>query len=513
MQKDTKGRVLGIAAIFAALLLSMANSFSITSFTISDVDPTTYTIVVMLMLFLFLAFYAKDDKLRLQKGGRNMAYGALLFAFYFVLLAYSRVALSYLFLTYRVDLLLLPVLLLALVVTVFGFNGVRRMRAIFIYALLASPIVLLPIIGVHHQFAVFNSYIVYDTLRAIGIPVVHSGLLITAPSSYSISIAETCADIGAFIALLMFLLPIAYLFDGKLSKKIAWVAAAIALMFLLNIARMSSIALIWAYYGIGNAIATFHIFIGQILFYATIVVMFVLSYKFGLGVPGSKRRNPARKQREATAATHAPQYALCMLFGIIALAFSLPYGSSLRAPLNGFSNAQDQSLTMANIYALNALENAHMDITQLGYIYTDAAFALGNSTDYANQTYVLINYTNRPALVGLNAQYNSSGGIGSLLLRNGITLNSELLESYNSTFAVSYFTVPYNDSGSWLSIRYEFIRQINQQPRSCDVSPSDMGLQNYIQSYLYNLLNRGMQTDNGLVCPAFSVAKAVNSAA
>ena len=50
---------------------------------------------------------------------------------------------------------------------------------------------------------------------------------------------------GIFIALAFFLIPIAYLYDGKTKKKILWVASGLALLLVLNLVRMASISLAW----------------------------------------------------------------------------------------------------------------------------------------------------------------------------------------------------------------------------------------------------------------------------
>ncbi|EQD33186.1 conserved hypothetical protein, membrane, partial [mine drainage metagenome] len=254
MLQKSKIRLLGLVAVLVAFVISIFNSLSITKFQISDTNPMTYIIVVMLMSLLLIMFYMKDDKLQFSYKKANLAYASMLFIAYILLLSYSRVSLSFLFLSYRVDALLFVLVLAAMILAIFGTDGLKRMKFLLFYVLFASPILLMPVINLDTAFTLLNSGVVFNTMRLAGIPVTQVGIKIIGASTSTISIASTCADIGAFIALLMFLVPLAYLYNGRPGRKAAWVVMGVALMFLLNILRMFSIALVWAFYGLNTAI-------------------------------------------------------------------------------------------------------------------------------------------------------------------------------------------------------------------------------------------------------------------
>ena len=504
-----EARLLGIIIILFALLLDLFNSLSLTSLSILDTDPTTYIIVVLLMLFVFPFFYLKDKELKIETKTRNIFYGIALFAAYLIIVAYMRAAFSFLFISYRLDLLALPLYLSALIVMLFGSDGIKRMKLLIIYSVFASPLLLLPLLNLSNVFAIANADIIYGILHSSGIPVVSSGILISA-SGYSISIASTCTDIGAFVALAMFLIPIAYLFNGKIKRKVLWIISGIALMSLLNILRMASIALEWAYYGISNAIALFHLFIGPILFYITIIVMILISYKFRLSMPQINTKGIKIK-------TYAPySLALCVVFGIIGFFFTLPYQSLMPAPIINFNNQQiaNQSGIMIDRYILLTLESAKMNITQIAGNTSDLIFALSKK-NLTSPIYVLVNYSAKPNIEHLKLR-NSSVEMSTSLLKNGIAVSGGTVTSYNSTynntpfFAFDYFTIPYNMSGREFSLRYFFFKKINenQSVSNCQnyTSVNSVGPVNYIDSFIYDAINyESLNSPNG-ICAAYAVA-------
>jgi exosortase/archaeosortase family protein len=383
------------------------------------------------------------------------------------------------------------------------------MKLLIIYSVFASPLLLLPLLNTGNVFALANADIIYNILHSLGIPVVSSGILISA-SGYSISIASTCTDIGAFVALAMFLIPIAYLFDGKMKRKVLWVISGIALMLLLNILRMASIALEWAYYGISNAIALFHIFIGPVLFYITIIVMILISYKFRLSIPQINSRGIKIK-------AYAPYLlALCVVFGIIGFFFTLPYQNLIYAPIINFNNQQiaNQSGIMLDRYVLLTLENAKMNITQMAGNTSDLIFALSRK-NLTSPIYVLVNYSTRPNIENIKLK-NSSVEMSTSLLKNGIAVTGGTVTSYNSTynntlsFAFDYFTIPYNMSGREFSLRYFFFKEINKNQSVSDcqnyTSINSVGPINYIDSFIYNAANsESLNSPNG-ICAAYAVA-------
>ena len=101
------GKAFGIVVLLVATLLAMAGTLLATNFSVLDTDPASYVIVVMLMLFIFIVFSLKED-LHLNRNRKAAVYGIAVFIVYILLLSYFRVSLSSAFMTFRVDALLIP---------------------------------------------------------------------------------------------------------------------------------------------------------------------------------------------------------------------------------------------------------------------------------------------------------------------------------------------------------------------------------------------------------------------
>ncbi len=508
MRTDT-GKVLGIGVLFVAVLLAMVTTIAVTNFTILDTDPTTYVIVVMLMLFALIVFSLKEN-LTLNRDGMQIFYGALIFAGYILLLSYLRASLSFVYTTFGVGALLVPVAILSFTVMLFGFGGVRKLWPVIIYALFASPLLLMPVLWQAGGFANANAYFVYGAMRAFGIPVTINGITITSQASTSISIAATCAPIGTFIALVMFLVPIAYLFNGKRSRKALWVLFGFALLLLLNFGRMFLIAYSWSYYGITQAVAVFHIFAGQILFYAVIVAMLLLAGKCGLRMPRLRKNQlrDLRKDIRKRGVGFNRACAVTLSLGVVALLFSMPYINSMYASPTFFYSA---------IGASGAQTLYQMAGKSIGYIYpkalalgengTSYAFAIENSTSSA--TYIIALAVPIPSQGPIEAGTSPVVGQGRYLLKSGVSVGAGIASAGNYTFELNYFALPFNVSGSYASVNYEFLSPLNTSIPSCGyIGYQSIGLFNYIESSIYNTINGNFNYNaGGFLCSTYLVAQ------
>jgi len=508
--KRSTNKLIGLIILSLAFLLGSFNSITLTGFTISDSNPASYIIVPMLMLFLTIFFSLKED-LSLNRNLRGIVLGAFLFFAYIILVSYSRSALSSLYMSYRVDALLFPLLLASLIAIIFDLNGIRKLKFLILYSAFASPLILLPIINLNAAFTSFNANLVYDILKVVGVPVIKSGITIMAPSSSTVSISSACADWGAFLAFLMFLLPVAYFYEGKISRKVIWAASGFLLVFVLNMLRMSSIALVWAYYGLGAAVSTFHLFIGQVLFDVSIIVMVVLAYRYGLDVKKIKggfvksfKVQLAGLNLKSAALVAIPAFIL----GLIAFVFSLPYLNSVYNPIyitsypvNSISN-----VTIDMVY-MQTSRYSKMNVSALGYIGEMRLFVLSNSTYNGNSSiFALASFSNSTSLGGMLAGYNSISGKHIAILENGVVVTSAKVKSGNYTFDVNYFSLPAVIQGKNLTLNYEFFAYRNASA-SCDMKTDFIS---FVEAWLYNLLNGyAPRVPNGFVCASYWVAGSI----
>jgi exosortase/archaeosortase family protein len=503
---NKKGKLLGILAIFFAFLIVSYSSLSITSPNILDTDASTYIIVVMLMLFVFIIFGAKED-LTFKYSKKNIAYSVVIFLGYILILSFLKVFLSFGFLSYRIDALLFPIPLLAFIILAFGTNGAKKLLPLIIYAAFASPFILLPLLNLNSAFANINAVFIYDVIKSLGIPVSKIGLMITSNAGSSITISTTCVSIGTFVAFVMFLIPIAYLYDGKFKNKFYWITSGVALILILNFARMLSIALIWAFYGLSSAVNLFHTFAGQLIFYAAIILMVLLTYKYDLSIRKAKKgtMKSIRKFYESGNKTYIA-IILIFVLAIIGFVFNYGYNSSVYAPtLSFYKNASTTSAPL-NQKILASLENSKSDVLVLGSGTNGEVFLLRNNNSSINDSiYVVTNvsYMSVPGSTPLG--YTLVGKPSSYLLKNGISITAERAYSDNNTFEINYFALPYNLSGSWATVNYFVFEKTNNLPQDCNISGKN-SLPNYFESLIYNIIKLQSYSTSKIMCQSYLIA-------
>ena len=265
-------RIFQTAIIGIAFIIGAAITLAITAPTILDNNPSSYIIITMLMGILFIFFTIKDRS-PVVKGEYGVIGAAVVFLVYLMILSYAKGLLSFEFLYYRVDALLLPLLLLSIVMAVAGFRGIKRYSPVMAYLLFSSPILLLSILNSNNGLATISSGIVYNLLKLFGANVIQIGMQILAPSGQAIGIAATSVPIGTFIAFIMLLIPVSYLYTGNPSRKTAWLGTGVILLFVLNIIRMVILSLAWVNASVTGSLLTFHSIGGSLIFYIALIAM------------------------------------------------------------------------------------------------------------------------------------------------------------------------------------------------------------------------------------------------
>ena len=347
--------------------------------------------------------------------------------------------------------LLLPIAIAALAALTFGLENVPKFKGVLLYALLASPAVLLPVLNLYLAFTTFNAQIIFQIMKPFvtGASYVVPGTI--SANGYSIGIGQACVSIGIFIALALFVTPLAYLYDGKATRKILWVSGALALLFLLNIFRMLGVAYVWLTYGPNVTVAFIHEFIGAFLFYIVIIVMSLAAGKFGLrlGLYSPKSKNVATKQRKGLVAA-ASRYAALAI--VLALLFSLAYAYETA----GYSTAINVSpIALSSRVTFNystpevarqvgALTDGQ-NFTSLALASTDGRyviFSLSNSTVNAMTPLILLATAPSPSIVNNFKKNNTLLGELSFLDSNGVEETVTGLRSNGTEFFIYNTDMP-----------------------------------------------------------------------
>lgn len=375
-----------IALFTVLVIIAIATSFFITSGSIIDTDPTTYVIVPLLMLPLFCIFIAKN-KIIPEVDKRSVKLGVLVFVIFIALTIYLRYSLSFLFLSYRVDMLLFPLFILSMALLLFGFENLGRFKELMVYALLASPLIFIPFIAWNQGFAVANTVAIYAVAKPFLPSISYTPPITISTPLYRIGIGEACVGVGILIAMLLFMLPLAYLYEGTRLRKAIWVISGFVLLLVLNFMRMLGIMMAWFVYGPSNAVLLVHLFVGILLFYIAIIVMMLLAGRYSLRI---KPIGTTKGKKAIHSKGEVPRLAvaLAVLFSLVYFAFTYYY-----------SGAYDVS----PVYLLGNT-GAHFNNSTIGSI-----------------AYSLINYS------GFSARLNLYGNTGAVLLLSKGNLSAPIL--------------------------------------------------------------------------------------
>ncbi len=407
-------KIAGVIALAVAIAISVLNQLASMPLSVLDTDPSTYIVVPVLMMPLFALFYMKSD-IRMKASTRGIATGIAAFAAFIALTAYLRYVFYYEFLSFRIDLLLMPLLLIAYISILFGTESIAKFRALLLYSIFASPAILSFAFKLNAVFASANTVLVFHVLRLFGQAVRYVQPTFIAFGSTSIGIGEACAGIGVLIAVVMFLVPIAYLYDGNGLRKAYWIASGFALLLLLNIIRMASIGGVWLAYGPQATVSFIHSFAGVLLFYIAIIAMMLLIGVYGLRFPAGSK--PKLKERLGWKG-EKKAYAAVALVLLMSLAyFYLTYNYTTAAIIS--------PVNFENVVPFNANSPAIAD-----YLYASMNSIGTNGTRVEE----IVGNAGSPVIMLIsNATYNSTNPVVMAIVPSNTSLIKDFLT--NSTLA------------------------------------------------------------------------------
>ncbi len=428
--------------IFAVLIaVIIAASVSITQYNISDTDPSTYVIIPMLMLPVFAIFMLKDKSILPNVDRNDMLIGAVLFAAFILLEMNSFASFGGAFFSYRIDMLLLPIAIIALAIMLFGMKNLDKFAPIAIYSVFASPVLLLPIIEMNLGFASANTFAIYLASKLVFHGISFSSPITLYFNNSGISIGNACIGIGAIIGLVVFLIPVAYFLKGRIFRKIVWILSALALLLVLNFVRMLLISIDWFLYGPNSTISQLHSFIGQLMFYGIIVVMLLAVGRYGMEYPAIKldEGKMPRKQRYGNVV-------IAVVFTAFYFFLSLSYiGASYVSPQYLSNNP------VFNWDSASSLFGAHA-------LYKGPSYSLINSQNTSIDI-VLQNATNNGVPIEIIFAKQNASIENFISYNKSIIAWKEYLGTYGTSFVyeygvpntkmfVYYAKVPYSSGGT-----------------------------------------------------------------
>jgi len=466
-----------IAVFVLSIVIMLANSFFATSSSILDTDPSTYIIVPIVMLPLLSIFIFKN-KIKPEAKRLDLLVGFILFILFLFTITYLRYTFSFLFMSYRLDMLIFPLAIASIAITIFGFENINKFKALMIFALFASPIILTPIFFANQNFAEMNAYIVYVVMHAFDKSVAFTPPISISGNGYAIGIGESCAGIGALIGIIMFLIPIAYLLDGKLRTKMLWVLSGFILLLILNFIRMATIGLIWLWLGPNQSTSFAHSFAGALIFYITIIAIILAAPLFKLKVPKlSKKRIHRRKTRHTLSPLILP-----IIYALLYFLLTTNYANSIYvSPALMHANAALNGSAFENFISSNVNTTGFATVSYLFSNTSDILLFVNQTFNKTNPIAMLITAPNIKAEKELLANMSILGS-ATFMSKNGINIYLYQVYSNSTIYYMGFEELPYvSDDEYYVESEYFITTEVaGSLNLKCGYSKF---------TYLYNILN------------------------
>jgi exosortase/archaeosortase family protein len=236
---------------------------------------------------------------------------------------------STMFWVYRVDLFTLPFFVAGAVAIIFGVRVMWRQKLAIAYLFLAWPYpyqsVLLRVLdaftaatifGIEKILTVVHVATPVSSLDSTLFSVVHNG------RSFPLSIVSACSGVNSVVGFLLVGSAFAAIVRGPLLRKVAWLLGGMALLWAINLGRITFIFWAGRTWGENVAINILHPFVGMLTFSIGVVIMVLmikpLGMHIGIGEPRPNLRPPGDPAVPRAAAIAVPKVYLAVVVALVA---------------------------------------------------------------------------------------------------------------------------------------------------------------------------------------------------
>jgi exosortase/archaeosortase family protein len=295
--------------------------------------PLAYLALVPVIVVLLIAIRALTPHREPDIHDRYLDYmiGLPLLAGALILLIVLPIRMSTFYWYWRIDLLSLPLFLAGAVSLVFGLRALWRVRLAIAFLFLAWPVpYLLVLTGELNAVTAITLAMLRLVLRFVPLaqplPSTDQALFVIAHAGnqFTLSVGSACSGVNGMVGFGLVGLAFASLVRGRLSAKLLWLAAGLALIWLLDLARVLAIFAAGSVWGERFALNVLHPVVGLAFFNAGVLVMVAALPLFGLGLrfpplrlssgrgtaPRVARRPPAVKRAKVAVAILAAMAAV-----------------------------------------------------------------------------------------------------------------------------------------------------------------------------------------------------------
>ena len=299
-----------VAVCLAAVVLAFHYSLSTLVRTLQLDTPLAYLGLVPGISLVLIARRARRDTWEPPIHDRQVDYivGLPLLLVALAVNLFLPVRLSAMFWLWRLDLLALPLFASGAIVLLFGVRTLWRLRLPVAFLFLAWPMPYTTVIL--HQIELFTNTTLVGVKAGLHLmPGVAKPLgggdgslfqIQHGAHGFPVGVASACSGVNGLVGYA--LVGGAFLFEvtGRWWRRALWLSVGLALVWVLNVARILGIFVAGHLWGEGFAIDALHPVLGLILFNVGVIVMLCLLGRFGLSLDG-----PVAAERRALDETGA----------------------------------------------------------------------------------------------------------------------------------------------------------------------------------------------------------------
>ena len=198
------------------------------------------------------------------------------------------ISMSHQFWLQRLDLIGLPLFASGVVILFFGVRHFWALRVPIGFLFLSWPVPYLPLVGDGMRISTDVTVSVLAWLSQyipLATPGTDEGLFHVRHGDqiFPLSVATACSGVNSLVGFLLVGGALNSVLRGSLWRRLAWLASGIVFIWLLNLIRIEAIFAAGAMWGQTTAIDILHPVAGLVLFNLGVLIMLMLTRRFGLG--------------------------------------------------------------------------------------------------------------------------------------------------------------------------------------------------------------------------------------
>jgi exosortase/archaeosortase family protein len=287
----------------------IAYSYSLTTLVqLSGLNsPLAYVSLVPLMALILAAVHSRPSQPEPSIHDRQTDYiiGVPLMLAALCVNLFLPSKLSAMFWVWRIDLLTLPFFVAGAVAVIFGLRVLWRQKVAVAFLLLAWPYPYTSILlGVLNAFTTATLFGITEILRVVHVATPTGGLnntiftVVHNGHRFNLSVISACSGVSGVVGFFLVGTAFAAVIRGSLVRKVLWLVGGMALLWILNLGRLTLVFWAGQQFGEHFAIDVLHPYIGLFLFSLGVAIMILGIRPMGLRI-GNEGRAPVASEAEA----------------------------------------------------------------------------------------------------------------------------------------------------------------------------------------------------------------------